>query len=715
MKQNITTSARVLRRNLAQTTKRPINFAPVTSTTFSRTSIPSASSIPTSRQFTTSSHALSKASSETPAPGAIFVNLQFETLTEMFEKTCKHHANNKALGTRNGSAFEWITFAELWQKVEKTRTILAELGINKEDKVAIISNNRTEWAIFNYAILQRNSAIVPMYEAQLEKDWEYIINDSDSKVVVVANEKIYEKVKEYINKIGKVQHVICLDAPEDKPYSYKYWLKKVESSPAAPILPVTSEDICSIIYTSGTTGRPKGVELVHRNIVSNIITGKELVKDYIHNQTSLAFLPWAHIYGQSTELHSMISAGCAIAIVPNREQILECISIVKPTLMFSVPILFNKVYDGVNAAMKAQSPVVQFLYRLALRTARERNHRLEFNQPVGAFLNWRWKVLDKIVLKKVRERLGGNLQRMGAGGAATSLPVLQFFEDIGIPVIEGYGLTETAPIITAGSVDFSNRRLGCVGVPLPGQDVRIIDPNTNEVLGNDTDGEIVASGPNVMKGYRNNPKANEEVFLQIDNKRFFRTGDLGRLVEGKYLKITGRIKEQFKLENGKFVVPAPLEDIFSRGPMILQSFLYGDNKKYTILLIVPNFIEIENWAKAKHPDLLPFLPKDVKNVADLGKNDEENTKLLKLYQSDAFIKKVSYEIVRHSKHAKSYERPLKWYPLLSAFTQENQMMTPKMSLRRKNVIDAYQKILDGLYQGEVGNTIEYPPSDKEKK
>ena len=235
-------------------------------------------------------------------------------------------------------------------------------------------------------------------------------------------------------------------------------------------------------------------------------------------------------------------------------------------------------------------------------------------------------------------------RRVGAGGAAAGMEVLHFFEDIGLSVIEGYGLTETSPVVTAGSVDWEYRRLGCVGVPIHGIDVKIVDPTTLQPVPNDTDGEITVSGPIVMKGYHNNPQATEEVFFTYNNQRYFRTGDLGRLVEGKFLKITGRIKEQFKLENGKFVVPAPLEDIFSRGPMILQSFLYGDNKKYTILLIVPNFIEIENWAKAKHPDLLPFLPKDVKNVADLGKNDEENTKLLKLYQSDAFIKKVSYEV-----------------------------------------------------------------------
>jgi long-chain acyl-CoA synthetase len=233
---------------------------------------------------------------------------------------------------------------------------------------------------------------------------------------------------------------------------------------------------------------------------------------------------------------------------------------------------------------------------------------------------------------------------MGAGGAATSLPVLQFFEDIGIPIMEGYGLTETSPVITAGSVDFANRRLGTVGVPIRGVDVKIVDPATLQPLPSDTDGEITVTGPIVMKGYRNNQKANDEVFFQLNGQRYFRTGDLGRMVEGKFLKITGRIKEQFKLENGKFVVPAPLEDIFSRGPMLLQSFLYGENKKFTILLVVPNYIEVEKWAKAKHPELVPLLPKEPKNVLDLGKDPEENKRLQQLFESPAFTMKVSREV-----------------------------------------------------------------------
>ncbi len=188
----------------------------------------------------------------------------------MIEKTCHHHANNRALGTKKGADFEWLTYADLWQLIGKTRTVLAQLGVGKDDKVAVISNNRWEWVTFLYGILQRGGTLVPMYEAMLEKDWQYIIQDSDSKVLIVATEKIYEQVKDYAGKVGKVQHVICLDAAEDKSYSYQHWLKKVANEAAAPANPVSEEDICTIIYTSGTTGKPKGVELTHANIVSSV-------------------------------------------------------------------------------------------------------------------------------------------------------------------------------------------------------------------------------------------------------------------------------------------------------------------------------------------------------------------------------------------------------------------------------------------------------------
>lgn len=234
-------------------------------------------------------------------------------------------------------------------------------------------------------------------------------------------------------------------------------------------------------------------------------------------------------------MNALIAAGSSMAIAPNREALLECIDLIKPTMMCSVPILFNKVYDGVQKKFSEESNGKQKLIKWAFDTARARNHALEFNQPVSGWLNMQFKIADKIVLSKVRERLGGRLVYMGSGGAATSLKVLQFFEDIGIPITEGYGLTETSPVITSSKIGWTTRRLGCVGVPLDGVTVKITDPDSMEdITSTGMDGEICVAGPNVMKGYRKNKAANDEVFFygNWDGKKYFKTGDMGRIVDG---------------------------------------------------------------------------------------------------------------------------------------------------------------------------------------
>lgn len=425
--------------------------------------------------------------------------------------------------------------------------------------------------------------------------------------------------------------------------------------------------------------------------------------------TSLAFLPWAHVYGMTTELNAMTSAGCAMAIVPHRDQIVECIDLAKPSVIVSVPVLFNKVFDGVMKNVATQSAIKQKLFHFALANARKRNHNLEFGKAVPFHVEMLNKLFDKLVFAKIREKLGGNLKYMGSGGAAASMQVLQFFEDIGVPVCEGYGLTETAPIMTANSIDWANKRLGTVGPALEGMDVRCVDPDTLESVPPGEVGEIVVSGPNVMRGYHNQPKATEEVIFFKDNKRFFRTGDMGCLVEGKFLKITGRIKEQFKLENGKYVVPAPLEDIYSRGPFIAQSFLYGANHPFTVLLVVPNIPDLRAWAtKEKKTSLLKLFPDASKPPVTY--TEEE---LAPLYSHEDFVSAVTAEIVRNGKNVKNYEQPHIWYPLATPFSQENQMQTPKMSLRRPTIIKAYQHKIDAMYANSAGHRVG-PPRDVSK-
>ena len=606
---------------------------------------------------------------------------EYTTIPELAEEACKLFSERKSFGTRVGNEYKWITYDEFGRLVQKFRNVLNHHHIGRGDKVAIISNNRVEWAIAMYAVTGVGAQLVPMYEAQLKKDWEFIIKDSDSKLVIVANEKIYDQTKNFIGTLGKVQSILTLDTNAEYMYSYSHWMKLVDKEEPIPPLKMSPDELAVIIYTSGTTGVPKGVELSHNNVISNLKDLQVRWEDNLQEKTSLAYLPWAHVFGQTCELHCLIGTGSALGIVEKRELILESIGMIKPSILCSVPVLFNRVFDGVHKKMNSESPLKQKLFHAALKISREKNQLLEEGKSIGAWLNFKHKIVDKIVLSKIRDRLGGNLKLIISGGAAASLPVLQFFEDIGIPVCEGYGLTETSPVITSNLIGWKNRRLGTAGVALPSIDLRIVDPETKEDMPPGKDGEICAAGPNIMTGYRNNPKANDEVFFYKDGKKFFKTGDLGRIVDGKFLKITGRIKEQYKLENGKYVVPAPLEDAIVRSQFVAQAFLYGDNKIFNVALIVPDFIELKPWAEKKG---ISFT-----DDASLIKNDE----VLNLLKN---------EIITSTTLMKSYERPSRFMLLSEPFSQENQMLTPKMSLRRNNVLAVYKNLVDGMYSQKLG-------------
>eukprot|EP00604_Paraphysomonas_vestita_P000988 CAMPEP_0174819148 /NCGR_PEP_ID=MMETSP1107-20130205/2198_1 /TAXON_ID=36770 /ORGANISM="Paraphysomonas vestita, Strain GFlagA" /LENGTH=397 /DNA_ID=CAMNT_0016032091 /DNA_START=767 /DNA_END=1960 /DNA_ORIENTATION=- len=372
-----------------------------------------------------------------------------------------------------------------------------------------------------------------------------------------------------------------------------------------------------------------------------------------------------------------------MALCPNREEILEAFNVAKPNVLLSVPALFNRIYDGVHAKVGAGSPIRQKIFHGALAIARERNHRLEYGQSVSAWLDFKHKIADKIVFSKIREVLGGRLQYIGSGGAATSLKVIQFFEDIGVPILEGYGLTETSPVISASADVWEKRRLGCAGVPLYNVTVKIFDPSSQEEVPLGQEGEICVSGNSVMVGYRNNPEANAEVFFDYHGMRFFHTGDLGMIVDGKFLKVTGRIKELYKLENGKYVTPTPLEDTLCRSQFILQSMIYGSNRKYNVALIVPDFQQLSDWIKKT-----PGIPQ-----LDLSTPEAQ----LNVFKNESIIKLFNSEIVAAGSTMKSFERIHRWMPIIEPFSQENQLMTPKMSLRRNVIFKKYEKDIEEMY------------------
>ncbi|TNF32683.1 MAG: long-chain fatty acid--CoA ligase [Deltaproteobacteria bacterium] len=588
----------------------------------------------------------------------------FENLVDMFEKSTRKYAKNPLFGVKKGGVYRWMTYEDVAEAVDAFRGGLASLGVGQGDRVAVISDNRPEWAVGAYAVYGLGAQYVPMYEAQLEKDWKYILNDSGTKVLLVANEEIYKKTKKFIDEIDGLEHVVNFEGKTDDGTSYDGLISIGKKSPKPAVNP-KPEDICGFIYTSGTTGNPKGVLLSHRNLTSNVNAIHEIFP-LGSDDVSLSFLPWAHSFGQTVELHVMLSYGASMGIAESVSKIIENLAEVRPTLLFSVPRIFNRIYDGVNKKMQEAGGLKLKLFNAMLETATKKKE-LEASGKSSMMTNIKFGVLDKLVASKVRERFGGRLKYAISGGAALSKDVGTFIDNLGIMVYEGYGLTETSPIVTANSP--SGRIIGSVGRPIPGVRV-VLGPAEGAPEGQ---GEIVVHGPNVMLGYHNLPDATKAVFTDDGG---FRTGDMGRIDDKGFVFITGRVKEQYKLENGKYVVPAPLEEKLRLSPFIANLMIDGTNKPFNVALIVPDFESLRAWAKDN----------------GVGATDEAG-----LVKDPKVVQLITDEIAKYSASFKGYETPKKFFLATEDFSTENGMLTPSLKVKRRVVMERYGKDLEALY------------------
>ncbi|TNE44109.1 MAG: long-chain fatty acid--CoA ligase [Deltaproteobacteria bacterium] len=596
---------------------------------------------------------------------------QFTSLVDMQETSCKDFANNKLFGTKRNGNYEWITYKEFAEKVDQCRAALAALGVTKGNKVAVIADNRVEWAVAAYATYGLNAHYVPMYESQLPKDWKFIIEDSDAVVLLAASTSIYDSTKDWPGEVGQLQHVLCFDAPASEEHSFAAHLKKGAQNPVDSASP-SADEVAGLIYTSGTTGKPKGVVLSHGNFISNV-NAIHKVFPMSDEDVSLSFLPWAHSFGQTAELHVLLSMGAGLGLAESPRTLLDNFAEVRPTLLFSVPRVFNRIYDGLQKRMAKESAFKKFMFQRGIAVATERRKLTE--QGKSSFLlNLQYRIFDKLVFSKVRDRFGGRMRYAFSGGAALSKEVAEFIDNMNIVVFEGYGLTETSPIVCANRP--GSQKIGTVGKTIPGVEVFICDEN-QKVQATGTEGEVVVVGPNVLQEYHKRPDATEEVIFDLNGKRAFRTGDMGRLDDQGYLSITGRFKEQYKLENGKYVVPSPLEEQLKLSGFLNQVFVYGMNKPYNVALVVPDFPALEEWAKDE-------------GISDLSPEG--------LIANPKVHAKIGDELAQYGAEFKGYERPKKWALLKDEFSVENDMMTPKMSIKRRNVIKTYQSNLDELYE-----------------
>ena len=590
-----------------------------------------------------------------------------DNLVDWWAESVTRFADRKLFGNKNkNGVYEWVTYKEIGKRIDNLRSGLVQLGIGKEDVVGIIANNRMEWPVAAFATWGCLARFVPMYEAELVQVWKYIIADSGIKVLFVSQPEIYEKVKDFPKEIPTLKHIFVIES--DAENSMAVLEKKGSAKPVAPKSP-QAEDVAELIYTSGTTGNPKGVLLMHMNFTSNAHAGLKLYPELLENEVvTLTILPWAHTFGQSAELFAIIRLGGAMGLIESTKTIVDDIVKVRPTFLVAVPTVFNRIYDGLRNKMDRTGGLAKALFVMGVEAAKKKRELAEKGQ--SDFINdLKFKFADKIVFKKIKERMGGRLIGAMTGSAAMNIEISKFFFDIGIPIYDCYGLTETSPGATMnGSLAY---RLGSVGRAIDKVKI-VIDNSVVEKGAND--GEIIIYGPNVMKGYHNRP---EDTKAAITPDGGFRTGDRGRLDEDGYLYITGRIKEQYKLENGKFCFPVSLEENICLASFVQQALVYGAGRPYNICIIVPDFDVLLHYAKEKG------LPTDVKT----------------LVERQDIMDMIGGAVTNQLKGKfGGYEIPKKFIILPEPFSLDNGTLTQTMKLKRKVVLERLNDKIEALYQ-----------------
>lgn len=581
---------------------------------------------------------------------------EFSNLVQLLATSVERFADRPLFGRLQGDDVVWTSYREFAGLVANLRAGLKKLGVKAGDGVAVISNNRLEWAVGAHAAIGLGARYVPMYEAQDSEDWQYILNDADVSLCFVANDAVAERLETVRGAVPKLRQVINFEGPESDPNSYLGLLAYGAGQSVAAVTPNES-DIAILIYTSGTTGQPKGVMLTHYNLASNVSALLSMV-GVTEDDCGLAFLPWAHIFGGSIELNLTMVTGGRTVICSDAQQLSAYLPKVKPTILFAVPRVWNKIYDTISKAFAAH-PVFQ-----GALAAKAKQRKGE--QPTAAELE-ALAAAEAQIFPLVRGAFGGKLRFACSGAAALSKEVAEFMETLGIEVYEGYGMTETGGVAT--SQPHGQIRLGSVGKALPG--IRIELDKSVAGAGPD-EGEVILYGSSIMQGYYKKEDATRSTLTPDGG---LRTGDIGRLDADGYLYLTGRAKELFKLENGKYVAPVPLEEHVSLSPYIAQCVVYGSNKPHNVALIVPDLPAIAAWAKQN-------------GVEAEGEALLSEPKVRALLES---------EIDKANREFKGYERIQRFVIESEELSAHNGMLTQTMKLKRRTFNDKYEGVLNSLY------------------
>jgi long-chain acyl-CoA synthetase len=591
-----------------------------------------------------------------------------DNLVDIFEHSASRYANNLLIGEKDSAGvYQWVTYSQIATRVNNLRAGLAAIGVKAGDAIGIIANNRKEWLIGEIATQGLGAAYVPMYEKELVSMWKYIIKDAEISVLFVSKPEIFEKVKNFPAEIPTLKQIYLIEGTGENTLAA---LEKKGAQKPVPSVKPKATDVAVLIYTSGTTGEPKGVLLSHGNLAENVKAGLAWFLNLTEKSRCISMLPWAHSFGITADLHAFILRGGSIGIMGSVETLIDDLPKIQPSFMTTVPRIFNKVYNGVWAKMREEGGLKLKLFEAALEAAKRKRET--------GHASLKYKILDAIVLKKIRARFGGCLENAVTGSAPMNVEIAKFFIDVGIPTYDAYGLSETSPAITINSPLMGNR-LGSVGKPINKTKVVIDRSRTGE---DSDDGEIICFGPQCMIGYHNKPEKTREVIVEQNGMRGVRTGDRGRLDDDGFLYITGRFKEEYKLANGKYIHPDAVELEMKVLPWVLNAVITGAGHEYNVGLIVPDMKLVQHLASELKLSVEPAALFDPSNPA-----------------GQKFKELLTAEIQNHlRKTLGSYEIPRKFEFILEDFTLDNGMLTQTMKLKRQVVMEKYGKILEALYK-----------------
>jgi len=588
-----------------------------------------------------------------------------DTLVEMWEQSVARHPGRSAFGTRDVlGRYTWTTFRDVGRRVDDVRAALARAGVGPGDAVGVIANNRVEWAVAAFATYGLGARFVPMYEAELPQTWKYIVRDSGTKVLFVSRPEIGARFEAMRAELPELERIVVFEARDGSGLAAFEADGRAAPQPSRRPDP---DDVAQLIYTSGTTGEPKGVLLTHRNFTSNVRAALRLFTDLDASSRTLSILPWAHCYGQTADLYAFTSVGASIGIAGGPTTIAGDMLRVRPTHLIAVPRIFNRVHEAIHAKVRAEGGLTLRLFEAAVAAAHAR--RATGRATVRA------AVLDTLVLSKIRARFGGRLKGALTGSAKMNLEIAEFFHDVGIPVYDCYGMTETSPAVTMNCPRAF--KLGTVGRPI--EHVRVVIDGSR--VDDDTgEGEIIVYGPNVMVGYHNKPEATAAVMTADGG---LRTGDRGHLDEDGYLHITGRFKEQFKLENGKYVFPAEIEEAIQLIPYVVNAVVVGDGRPFNVSLIVVEPVAFEK--RARELGVTQPLDELLAGGCD-GTLSAAHEALCRDVASQLEGKLGGYEI------------PKRFLFTTEAFTVENGLLTQTLKLKRREVMARYGARIEALYE-----------------